>query len=258
MCPRVCWRRGATRLWAQGLCTGAGSPRLPWPRAGEAHSPSRPTPRLETAPPARRDPDAWTLGDGRPRYAVSAAVAPDAALTALLAAACEAEVGPGRVVRGLDATADSFYGSQGRTGGVFDDQNEELIDDLLAARPDLISLEMETFQLLHLAQCSKGGVAAAAFCIALAERYSNRFLDADTLRERELQGGRAALAALRAMPLADDASTLNGGSPHARPAGGYVWEAGYASDGGDSDADGFEAAEERLRQAQQQLRGRGR
>jgi hypothetical protein len=47
------------------------------------------------------------------------------------------------------------------------------------------------------------------------------------MRAREMQGGRAALAALIAMPLTDDASTLNGSSPHARPAGGYVWEPGY-------------------------------
>lgn len=175
----------------------------------------------------RRDPDAWTLNDGRPRYPSSAPVPPDPLLTALLSAACEAEVGPERVAGGLDATADSFYGSQGRTGGPFDDNNDDLVTELLAAQPRLISLEMETFQLLHLAACSGGSVAGAAFCIALAERYSNRFLDANTLHERELQGGRAALAALAAMPLRDDASTLNGSSPHERPVGGYVWDAGY-------------------------------
>ncbi|KAI8462564.1 MAG: nucleoside phosphorylase domain-containing protein [Monoraphidium minutum] len=198
----------------------------------------------------RRDPDAWTLNDGRPRYAASAPVKPDALLTALLAAACEREVGPDRVVCGLDATADSFYGSQGRTGGPFDDGNESLIDELLAARPELISLEMETFQLLHLAACSGGSVVGAAFCIALAERYSNRFLDGPTVHERELQGGRAALAALVGMPLQDDASTLNGGSPHARPSGGYVWEAGYDEAGGGGGAaqvlEGIRRAEQAL------------
>ncbi|KIZ02202.1 hypothetical protein MNEG_5761 [Monoraphidium neglectum] len=205
----------------------------------------------------RRDPDAWTLNDGRARYPVSAAVPPDPLLTSLLTDACRREVGPSRVVCGLDATADSFYGSQGRTGGPFDDQNEDLISDLLAARPDLISLEMETFKLLHLAACSKGSVLGAAFCIALAERYSNSFLDSATVSERELQGGRAALAALAAMPLADDASTLNGSSPHARPAGGYVWEASYAEapgGGGSGEAVGKEA----LRRAEKLLMKGGR
>jgi hypothetical protein len=51
------------------------------------------------------------------------------------------------------------------------------------------------------------------------------------MRNRELAGGRAALAALVKMPLQLDASTLNGSSPHARPAGGYVWDAGYEEAG---------------------------
>jgi hypothetical protein len=38
-----------------------------------------------------------------------------------------------------------------------------------------VSLEMETFHLLDLARCSDGSsIQAAAFCIAAAERYSNR------------------------------------------------------------------------------------
>ena len=129
--------------------------------------------RRPNCPPPRRDPDAWTLGDGRPRYPVSAAVRPDPKLTSLLEAACEREV-PGRVVRGLNATADGFYGSQGRTGGPFEDFNEELIAALLAQRPELVSLEMETFMLLHLAACSGGSVVGASMCVALAERYTNR------------------------------------------------------------------------------------
>ena len=159
---------------------------------------------------------------------MSAAVAPDAQLTALLAAACAAEVGGDHVVAGLNATADSFYGTQGRTGGPFDDANEGLIQEMLLARPELISLEMETFQLLHLAACSGGRVRAAAFCIALAERYTNRFLDAPTMRRRELQGGRAALAALVAACLDDDASTVGAAAgARGRPAGGYVWDESY-------------------------------
>ena len=103
---------------------------------------------------------------------------------------------PAREVhQGLNATADSFYSSQGgavqgqtrvesasfqrlklkyeatafniwfrfelaplqhgRTGGDFDDRNETLIDALLEAQPSATTLEMETFHLLDLARCSK-------------------------------------------------------------------------------------------------------
>jgi hypothetical protein len=62
------------------------------------------------------------------------------------------------------------------------------------------------------------------------------FLDSETMRAREMQGGRAALSALIAMPLADDASTLNGASPHARPEGGYVWDPGYVDTSGGAPA----------------------
>lgn len=106
---------------------------------------------------------------------MTAPVPPDADLTALLEAAVSSEVGADNVAAGMNATADGFYGAQGRTGGVFDDANEGLIEELLAARPELVSLEMETFQLLHLAACSGGRVVGAAFCVALAERYSNRW-----------------------------------------------------------------------------------
>lgn len=48
---------------------------------------------------------------------------------------------------------------------------------LLARHPDLISLEMETFQLLDLARSSHGSLRAMGFCIALAERYTNTFME---------------------------------------------------------------------------------
>lgn len=123
----------------------------------------------------RRDPDAWTFDDGRPHYTVSAPVPADPQLVQLLVAACTEHGGADSVVEGLDATADSFYSSQGRTGGHFEDVNEAVIEQLIAAHPQLVSLEMETFHLLDLARCSRGGIKAAAFCIAAAERYSNRW-----------------------------------------------------------------------------------
>jgi len=50
----------------------------------------------------------------------------------------------------VNASADSFYSSQGRQT-TFDDHNESLIDHALSTVPNLKTLEMETFHLLHLA-----------------------------------------------------------------------------------------------------------
>jgi hypothetical protein len=57
-------------------------------------------------------------------------------------------------------------------------------------------------------------------CIALAERYTNRFLDHSTLEGLELAGGGAALRALCRMNLKDDVSI----DPSlAQPGVQYVW-----------------------------------
>ncbi|GFR52160.1 hypothetical protein Agub_g14691 [Astrephomene gubernaculifera] len=138
---------------------------------------------------------------GRKPYTVAMRVPADAQLAALLAAEAERVVGAERVVHGLNASADSFYSSQGRTGSDFDDRNEGLLGELVAAHPDLVSLEMETFQLLDLARCSRGSIKAIGMCVALAERYSNAFLEYSKLEELEISGGTAALRALVRLPL---------------------------------------------------------
>ncbi|KZT68502.1 purine and uridine phosphorylase [Daedalea quercina L-15889] len=50
----------------------------------------------------------------------------------------------------VNASADSFYSSQGRQTS-FPDHNETLIEELKSSHADLITLEMETFHILHLA-----------------------------------------------------------------------------------------------------------
>ncbi|KAL5501919.1 hypothetical protein ACEPAH_9180 [Sanghuangporus vaninii] len=50
----------------------------------------------------------------------------------------------------VNASADSFYSSQGRQTS-FPDHNETLLDDLIKEVPGVATLEMETFYLLHLA-----------------------------------------------------------------------------------------------------------
>jgi len=179
----------------------------------------------------RRDPDAWTLpraAGGRTRtqpYATTLPVAPDPQLASLLVEEAAKQVGADRVVEGLNASADSFYSSQGRTGGDFDDRNEGLIAALCKEYPHLVSLEMETFHLLDLARCARANsVRGVGMCIALAERYSNRFLDYASLEAAELAGGRACLAALVRTPLKNDAS-MGEAAPEGVP---YVWAASAA------------------------------
>ncbi|KAL1940527.1 hypothetical protein VTO73DRAFT_7962 [Trametes versicolor] len=52
----------------------------------------------------------------------------------------------------LNASADSFYSSQGRQT-LFPDHNADLIDRLMSEHTDLATFEMETFHILHLAAC---------------------------------------------------------------------------------------------------------
>ncbi|KAI0735989.1 purine and uridine phosphorylase [Earliella scabrosa] len=52
----------------------------------------------------------------------------------------------------LNASADSFYSSQGRQTS-FPDHNVDLIARLMTEHKDLATLEMETFHILHLASC---------------------------------------------------------------------------------------------------------
>jgi len=73
------------------------------------------------------------------------------------------------------------------------------------------------------------------------------------MRALELAGGRAALSALSAMPLAADASTLNGSCPHPRPAGGRVWEAGYVERRVEEGEAGMDDGEKLLGQELQKL-----
>ena len=57
----------------------------------------------------------------------------------------KASIGKEKVFQGLNATADSFYGSQGRKDFNFNDANEELFQQIRNAYPDVVTMEMETF-----------------------------------------------------------------------------------------------------------------
>ncbi|KAF9451454.1 purine and uridine phosphorylase [Macrolepiota fuliginosa MF-IS2] len=59
----------------------------------------------------------------------------------------------------VNASADSFYSSQGRQTS-FPDHNSDLIEHLQASTADLATLEMESFHLYHLAACWTGRTTA--------------------------------------------------------------------------------------------------
>jgi len=101
------------------------------------------------------------------------------------------------VVSGTDITCDTFYGGQGRHDAQFDDRNQQLLDSMQKQFPDSSSLQMETYQLFHLADIIRGRtIHAAALAIVLAQRHSNEFLPHNRKQELEQVCGISALKAL--------------------------------------------------------------
>uniref|UniRef100_K3WN14 Nucleoside phosphorylase domain-containing protein n=1 Tax=Globisporangium ultimum (strain ATCC 200006 / CBS 805.95 / DAOM BR144) TaxID=431595 RepID=K3WN14_GLOUD len=100
------------------------------------------------------------------------------------------------VYDGLNATACSFYSSQGRIDSAFDDRNEKVVENLLAKYPDLHTLEMETFHLLDLAQRSRGSIVATAAVLVVANRKTAQVVAVDVLEAVEVFWGRAILTCL--------------------------------------------------------------
>jgi len=139
-----------------------------------------------------------------PPYEISRPIAADTLLFNTLYHNLEDTLG-NVVVSGTNATGDSFYSSQGRYDPNFRDDNRNLLDELVEIQTDLISLEMETFQLFHLARCSVAqSIRGAAATIVLAQRKSNEFLDNDSKHDLEKRGGLACLQSLIDYPIEDE------------------------------------------------------
>ncbi|RKO96978.1 purine and uridine phosphorylase, partial [Caulochytrium protostelioides] len=105
------------------------------------------------------------------------------------------------VICGLNATADTFYASQGRADPHFDDGNASLIAELRALEPAIETLEMENFMLFHLAACSAAAdpasqIRAAACAMIFADRVNNAFIESAQVAILEKVGGLAVLEAL--------------------------------------------------------------
>ncbi len=127
-------------------------------------------------------------------------VAPaDASLSATTVATLQRAVGTSHVMEGTNVTAESFYSSQGRIDDSFDDRNHHMVAAIRQHFPDGQTLEMETFQLLHLARCCVrpgGEIKATAAAIVVANRPTGSVIDGELLHRLESDGGRAILEAI--------------------------------------------------------------
>lgn len=137
-----------------------------------------------------RNSDAFFRDDESP-YLVSKPVKPDEGLARALSTALEKHVGS--VKEGLNASTDSFYCSQGRIDPNFEDKNVNFLD---MVPKEVISMDMESFQLLHLAKSCKLPIAAATGAIVCADRVSGRVIAAEDLHATEALCGKAVLEAV--------------------------------------------------------------
>jgi uridine phosphorylase len=142
-------------------------------------------------------------------YLISSVIPADEELTKQLILQLERKVE--KVGQGIDATADSFYSSQGRTDVSFGDENENLIELLRERVPGVETLEMESSMLLHLAQvCTyqsktapghPGPIRAAACAMVFFQRTTNMAIGVNDVEPLELTAGQAVLEALINTPL---------------------------------------------------------
>lgn len=150
-------------------------------------------------------------------YLVSKPALPDGSLATHVRHALAAALGE-KLLVGLNVSADSFYGSQGRLDGHFDDRNDTLVDSIIEAHRDVASMEMESFQLLHLAACSKprGAIRAATAAIVCANRASGDVITSEGLHHLEDSGGKAVLIAITGCPLEPDPVSVGASLKRAR------------------------------------------
>eukprot|EP00349_Pseudokeronopsis_sp_Brazil_P001384 CAMPEP_0202961970 /NCGR_PEP_ID=MMETSP1396-20130829/6073_1 /ASSEMBLY_ACC=CAM_ASM_000872 /TAXON_ID= /ORGANISM="Pseudokeronopsis sp., Strain Brazil" /LENGTH=298 /DNA_ID=CAMNT_0049682225 /DNA_START=52 /DNA_END=948 /DNA_ORIENTATION=+ len=142
---------------------------------------------------------------GKDPYFYFSPVPSDAALSSALEEsirdAMSTVEGAGPVIGGTNITADSFYSSQGRLDDRFHDDNEDLFQHVHMHYPHAASMEMETYTLLHLAQCSRIPIRAAAAAMVVANRKSNVVVHEDVVHKMEIAGGRAVLKTIAHVPM---------------------------------------------------------
>ncbi len=143
-----------------------------------------------------RDFNHFMTGEGEP-FHISLPILADTSLSNRLYEKLSLHLGDSNVMKGLNATADSFYSSQGRIDEHFQDQNTELLNRLKQLYPLLQTLEMETFMMLSLArQCIKDKIMASACAMVFANRRDNSFIDKERVEGLEMSAGKAILETL--------------------------------------------------------------
>lgn len=141
--------------------------------------------------------------EGERPYRISDLCRPDRELTEAIASQLRKDIGEEAVAEGVNVTADSFYGAQSRADLNFLDDNESLVSEVLRMHPHAVSMEMETFQLFHMAMSCQplGSFRTAAAVVNVANRSTGQVVDHDKLQSAEREGGLALLRALAALPM---------------------------------------------------------
>lgn len=120
----------------------------------------------------------------------------------------------------VNASADSFYGSQGRIDPAFIDANANLMDVIRERRPGVATLEMETFVLNHLAAAAnaaidlakksgqepvhKGKIRTGAVQMIFANRSTSAFISPEECETLEHWAGKSVLAALASIDIPEE------------------------------------------------------
>ncbi|KAF9147812.1 hypothetical protein BG015_010492 [Linnemannia schmuckeri] len=155
-------------------------------------------------------------------YILSKKFDADPEVIATLVKNMSAQLGDNHVWKGINATADSFYSSQGRQDENFVDNNQELFTELVKHEPETLTLEMETFLLYHLARTStvaplkeesrlkanatsnKHSIRAGACMMVFAQRKSNEFISKEDVARVEPIAGKAVFDSLVEVSLGDE------------------------------------------------------
>lgn len=155
-------------------------------------------------------------------YIMSKKFDADPEVIATLVKNMSAQLGDNHVWNGVNATADSFYSSQGRQDLNFVDDNQDLFTELVKHEPDTQTLEMETFLLYHLARTStvaplkeesrvtaaatsnKHSIRAGACMMVFAQRKSNDFITKEDVARVEPIAGKAVFDSLVEVSLGDE------------------------------------------------------
>jgi uridine phosphorylase len=130
-------------------------------------------------------------------YNISPVFPADPELSEKVISSLEKSIGQDSVFSGINASADSFYSSQGRIDPNFDDCNDDIINKIREQYPDCETFEMETGMLFHLASCCKSGrIRAAACAMTFFQRSTSIGIDVAKVPVLEEQAGKAILEAL--------------------------------------------------------------